>query len=246
MVQLRKVKMSQTIRLFLTFYKRILILIFLFLRIKVGSSQASVNVFFIFNDYRIFDKHGKYNRSLDGMWKSTPIEILLAEANLRNAKVMLDSRQRKFSARLATLPDENPAKNILPVTFRNGDGSAQPMEQPIGDTDQTRKGKRKGKQLDIRLARSIAIVVEIDLIESIKAIRQVALGTFPNTVIISPKKQALEKANTPRNSQVIWSDGFRLENGRTGSATVYQNTARIQIAKKSVLGDNKEVFDAEL
>ena len=70
----------------------------------------------------IFDYRGA--RAVTGMWKSTPIEILLAEANLRNVKVMLDSRQRKFSARLATLPDENLIKNILPVIFRNGDGLA--------------------------------------------------------------------------------------------------------------------------
>ena len=37
--------------------------------------------------------------------------------------------------RLAVLTDENPAKNILPVIFRKGDRSAQPMEQPVGDID---------------------------------------------------------------------------------------------------------------
>ena len=36
--------------------------------------------------------------------------------------MMLDSRQRKFSVRLATLPDENLTKNILPMTFKNEDG----------------------------------------------------------------------------------------------------------------------------
>ena len=72
---------------------------------------------------------------MTGMWKSTPIEILLAEADLRSAKVVLDSRQRKFSARIAALTDENPIKNILPITFRNGDRSAQPNEQPIDDTN---------------------------------------------------------------------------------------------------------------
>ena len=185
-------------------------------------------------------------RAVTEMWKNTPIEILLVEANLRNVKVILNSRQRKFSARLATLPDENPVKNILPVTFRNGDGSAQPMEQPIGDTDWTRRGKREGKQLGIRLARSIATVAEVDPAEGIEAIRQVALGTFPGTVIISPKEQALEEANTPRNGQVIWSDGSRLEDGRTGSAAVCRNAAGIWTAKRSALGDNKEVFDAEL
>ena len=45
------------------------------------------------------------------------------------------------------------------------------MEQPIGDTDWTRRCKREGKQLGIRLARNIAIIVEIDLAEDIEAIR---------------------------------------------------------------------------
>ena len=64
-------------------------------------------------------------RVVTGMWKSTPIDILLAEANLRKMRVLLDSRQRSFGIRLASLPDENPAKNILPVTLRNGDSAEQ-------------------------------------------------------------------------------------------------------------------------
>ena len=74
-------------------------------------------------------------RAVTGMWKSTPIEILLAEANLRTAKVVLDARQRKFSVRLAALTDENPAKNILPIIFRKGDKSAQPIEQLVNNID---------------------------------------------------------------------------------------------------------------
>ena len=147
---------------------------------------------------------------------------------------------------VGALPDENPAKNILPVTFRKGDGSAQPMEQPIGDTDWTRRGKREGKQLGMRLARSIAIAAEVDPAEGIEAIRQTTPGTFLGAVIISPKEQALEEANTPRNGQVIWSDGSKLEDGRTGSAAVCRNIAGIWTTKKSALGNNKEVFDAEL
>ena len=67
----------------------------------------------------------------------------------------------------------------------------------------------------------------VDPAEGIEAIRQVALGTFPGTVIISPKEQALEEANTLRNGQVIWSDGFRLEDGKTGSTAIYRNTTGI-------------------
>ena len=37
-----------------------------------------------------------------------------------------------------------------------------------------------------------------------------------------------------------------LEDGRTGSAAVCRNAAGIWTAKRSALGDNKEVFDAEL
>ena len=40
----------------------------------------------------------------------------------------------------------------------------------------------------MRLARSIVTVTEIDLAENIKAIKQVVLKTFPNIIIISPKK----------------------------------------------------------
>ena len=84
---------------------------------------------------------------------------------------MLDFRQKKFSVKLVTLSDENLVKNILPIIFRNGDGLTQPIEQPIGDIDQTRKDRGEGKQLGMRLARSIAAVVEIDLAKGIKAIR---------------------------------------------------------------------------
>ena len=51
----------------------------------------------------------------------------------------------------------------------------------------------------MRLARSIATAVEVDPAEGIEAIRQIAPGTFLGAVIISPKKQALEEANIPRN-----------------------------------------------
>ena len=79
----------------------------------------------------------------------------------------------------------------------------------------------------MRLARNIAIIIEIDLAENIKTIKQIILKTFPNIIIISPKKQTLEETNTPRNNQIIWSDGFRLENDRTNLAIIYRNTAGI-------------------
>ena len=57
------------------------------------------------------------------MWKSISIKILLIKANLRIAKIILDVRQKKFSVKLTTFTDENPAKNILPIIFRKKDRS---------------------------------------------------------------------------------------------------------------------------
>ena len=68
---------------------------------------------------------------------------------------------------------------------------------------------------------------------------------IPGTVIISPRDQALEEANTPRRGQVMWSDGSRLENGRVGAAAVGLDASGTWKSKISALGDNKEVFDAE-
>ena len=56
------------------------------------------------------------------MYQSTPVGPLMSESGLIPAHVLLDYRQRKYAYRLLTLPDENPAKNILPVTLRSGDG----------------------------------------------------------------------------------------------------------------------------
>ena len=86
----------------------------------------------------------------------------------------------------------------------------------------------------------------MDPAEGIETIRQMTPVSFPGTVIISSKEQALEEANTSRRGQVIWSDGSRLEDGRIGSAAVCRSTSGIWTAKKSALSDKKEVFNAEL
>ena len=68
---------------------------------------------------------------------------------------------------------------------------------------------------------------------------------IPSTVIISPRDQALEEANTPRGGQVMWSDGSRLENGRVGVAAIGLNVLKIWKSKKSVFEDNKEIFNVK-
>ena len=61
------------------------------------------------------------------------MKILLAEANLRAAKTILNIRQRKFYTRLIISSDKNPVKEVLPIIFRVKDKEAQPFTQPIDD-----------------------------------------------------------------------------------------------------------------
>ena len=67
------------------------------------------------------------------MYQSTPIAPLMSEAGLIPAKIMLDYRQRRYAYRLLTLSDGCPTKDILPISLKMGDGSAQPGELPEKD-----------------------------------------------------------------------------------------------------------------
>ena len=69
---------------------------------------------------------------------------------------------------------------------------------------------------------------------------------IPGIIIILLKNQALKEANTPKKGQIMWSDGFRLENGRIGIITISLNILKIQKSKILALGNNKEIFDVKL
>lgn len=69
-------------------------------------------------------------RSITGMYSSTPIHPLLYEAGLTPAPILLDHRQKVYAHRLLGLPDLHPAKEILPISLRKGDGGFQPGELP--------------------------------------------------------------------------------------------------------------------
>lgn len=69
-------------------------------------------------------------RSITGMYPSTPIHPLFCEAGLIPASTILDYRQRLYAYRLLKLSDKHPAKNILSISLREGDGAIQPEEIP--------------------------------------------------------------------------------------------------------------------
>ena len=69
-------------------------------------------------------------RAITGMYSSTPVQPLLTEAGLVPAQVLLNNRQRMYTYRLLSLPEDHPVKNILPISFRKGDGNTQPGDPP--------------------------------------------------------------------------------------------------------------------
>ncbi len=44
--------------------------------------------------------------------------------------MLLNHRQRQYACLLLSLPDQHPAKDILPISLRKGDGGFQPGELP--------------------------------------------------------------------------------------------------------------------
>ena len=67
------------------------------------------------------------------MLKTTPIGPLVREAGLGPAEALLEDRQLGYTTRLLSLPDDHPAKKVLPASFREGDQHVQPGEQTPGN-----------------------------------------------------------------------------------------------------------------
>lgn len=68
------------------------------------------------------------------MYSSTPIQALISEAGLVSAQTLLDHRQRMYTYRLLTLPDDHFAKKILPISFWNGDANTVCADDQPEDT----------------------------------------------------------------------------------------------------------------
>jgi len=94
--------------------------------------------------------------AITGMLKSTPIGPLVREASLAPAEVLLEARQLRYTTRLLSLPENHPAKKILPVSFREGDQHAQPGEQTPGNRQWAESSSRGPWSLGQHLARQLA------------------------------------------------------------------------------------------
>ena len=185
-------------------------------------------------------------RSITGMYPSTPLHPLLCEAGLVPASTLLNHRQRQYAGRLLSLPDNDPAKDILPVSLRKGDGGFQPGELPKNTLMWTENARPT--LYGHWLAWQITIGHSIDPADGVEPVETMEPGIrFKGEIIIEPKKEALEEAKKNCTGLVMWTDGSKLDHGRFGDAVCWRESPIDLWKEKSVfLGKNKEVLDAEL
>ena len=184
-------------------------------------------------------------RAITGMLKSTPVGPLVREAGLTPAEALLEARQLRYTTRLLSLPENHPAKKILPVSFREGDQHTQPGEQTPGNRQWAESSNRGPWSLGQHLARQLANTLPADPSEGFESTTQTANSQFPGRIEVLPGPEALAAAQTFSPGLVIWSDGSRLENGRCGAGLAWQEAGSWR-TQGFPLGKGREVFDAEL
>ncbi|ODM14581.1 hypothetical protein SI65_09926 [Aspergillus cristatus] len=167
-------------------------------------------------------------RAITGMLKSTPVGPLVREAGL------------------APLPENHPAKKILPVSFREGDQHAQPGEQTPGNQRWADSSNRGPWSLGQHLARQLANILPADPSEGFESTTQITSSQFPGQIEVLPGPEALAAAQSLSPGLAIWSDGSRLENGRCGAGIAWQEPGGTWKTQGLPLGRGYEVFDTEL
>ena len=80
---------------------------------------------------------------------------------------LLDYRQRKYALRPLKLPLNNPANQLLPLTFKYGDGNAQPGQYPKRDLQWIFDGI-KPANLAQRLAKNLINKLNLDPLKGFK------------------------------------------------------------------------------
>ena len=143
----------------------------------------------------------RQGRAITGIYQSTPIGPLMGKLGLIPAHILLDYRQRIYAYRLLTLPDGNPAKDILPITLRSGDGSAQPGEQP--ENDGIWAHNQRAKNYGQHLAQQVSIGFSIDPAYGVEPVVHQKPMEFPGKIIIQEAKAAIWEAKNDISRLVL-------------------------------------------
>ena len=96
----------------------------------------------------------RQSRVILGALPTSPIDLLIKEAEMTPAEPLLDHRQRKYALRALKLPLNNPANSILSSTLRYEDGNAQPDQYSENDLNWS-FNRIKPTNLAQRLARKL-------------------------------------------------------------------------------------------
>ncbi|OJD09985.1 hypothetical protein ACJ73_09988, partial [Blastomyces percursus] len=174
------------------------------------------------------------------MLRTTPIGPLVREAALEPAEALLATRQLRYAARLLGLPKGNPASEILPITLREGDVHAQPGEQPVGDREWAEPGPRGPWALGVGLARQLGAALRTDPSEGFEQTVQSVDTPVLLTTRVLGAEEALAEALGGASGTRLWSDGSRLEDGRTGAGVAYKPVRGPWRTRMVPLGAGKE------
>lgn len=129
----------------------------------------------------------------------------MREAGLEPAETILEARQLGYTTRVHSLPGYHPAKQILLVTFREGDQHAQPGEQSLEDRVWAEPGSRSLWSLGQHLARQLAKILPVDPSGGFEESVRTLAGPFPGQIQILPTEEAIRAAQdrSPRAHSVV-------------------------------------------
>jgi ribonuclease HI len=164
----------------------------------------------------------KMARRTLGALPSTPLGPLMAESHITPAKCLLDSRQGRYALRLLRSPLRSQ------------------------DVDRVLYG---GSELASRLRQAVGLQIrDRDHVEPVAPQKGLV---FQGEISILEAKRAerIAKKWEELGDTTLWTDGSRLDDGRVGFAVVWAQGTADDLTWEGVgesLGDNKEVFDAEV
>ena len=154
------------------------------------------------------------------MPRTSPLGPLIKEAGLRPAPAFLENRQRLFALRIAAARQHNPLRELSTIHVENW------QFQPVTRVPEAANSKmwnigRRCTPSPLEFADHGRVPIE-----------RCRLPTRPTklegTVIIQGEQEALAVARQaaqwcyPR--QAMWTDGSRLDDGRSGCAVAWQDT----------------------
>ncbi|POS88401.1 hypothetical protein EPUL_000062 [Erysiphe pulchra] len=185
------------------------------------------------------------SRTITGMFRTAPVEVIVKEVGLRPSVSLWNNRQRRYAQRLLTLPKDIVLREILPETLREGDAYAQPGEQGSNLEWLSTRPKNLGQRLAFKLCEG----TDIDPSFGIESTEKVKDCMFPgNVIVLQNHTDARNKAINHlegRDELSIWTDGSKLENNRS-TGVVWKMEDSKWHTRKVHLGKYREVVDAEL